>query len=109
LGRIWHRPVAGPARDRPGAGFESPALHKHSSGVQRLHKPFSCRQVNGLTLNNTKMFSLLEIGFHGDDWYGFSIATFGASDAKSKSLLQIARAFDGTWFIDVLWIKLLPR
>jgi len=55
------------------------------------------------------MFSLLEIGFHGDDWYGFSIATFGASDAKSKSLLQIARAFDGTWFIDVLWIKILPR
>ena len=67
------------------------------------------RKAFAIHIVRCSYFSLLEISFDKESWLGFSLATFGEHDDEPRSLLQVAKAFDGSWYVDLMWLRATPR
>ena len=71
--------------------------------IRKIRKAFAIHIVR------CSYFSLFEISLDKESWLGFSLATFGEHDDEPRSLLQIAKAFDGCWYVDLMWLRVTPR
>jgi hypothetical protein len=71
--------------------------------IKRIRKAFTIHIVR------CSYFSLFEISLDKESWLGFSLVTFGEHDNEPRSLLQIAKAFDGSWYVDLMWLRVTPR
>ena len=46
---------------------------------------------------------LLNIALFSEDWNGITVLEYQTDTGVKRSLLQIARAFDGGWYFSLLW------
>lgn len=46
---------------------------------------------------------LLNIALFSEDWNGITILEYQTDMGDKRSLLQIARAFDGSWYFSLFW------